>query len=111
MTKKNTLKITLALFLLGLMILAPSFKVLADSPDSSETNTGDQKSSDNNKNTDSNHNGVADSVEKDNERQLQQDINTQDGQAQIQSQLKVGNVQNSFQFQLEAKEKVEFSFH
>ncbi len=118
MMKKVNLKVALALFMLGLMLFAPSFKVLADGSEStstgshqSEQHSESQNTSDSGKNSDSNHNGIADSVEQENERQIQQDINTQDGSAQIQSQLKVGNVQNSFQFQLEAKDKVEFSFH
>lgn len=112
MVKHVNMKIVLALFMLGLMLLAPSFKVLADGGESGSSSDG-QKSSDSGSSgsSDSNHNGVSNSVEQENERQIQQDVNTQDGQAQIQSQLKVGGVQNQFQFQLEAKDQVQFSFH
>lgn len=111
MKKIGNFKILLAIFVLGVFILAPSAKVLADSSSGQSSEQDSQKSSTDSSKTDSNHNGVPDKTETENERQVQQDVNTQDGQAQIQSELKAGNQKNSFQFELQAKDRVEFSFH
>lgn len=114
----SNLKIILALFVLGIFLLAPSAKVLADSSagqttesHNTEKSSESQHTSTGESSSDSNHNGVSDLQEKQDQRQVQQDVNTQDGQAQFQSELQSGSQKNSFQFQLEAKEKVQFSFH
>ena len=110
MTSKNKFKLVLGLFLLTMLVLAPSLKVLADSSESQSTgthNTESQNTSDHSGNSD---NGVSESEQQSNERQVQQDVNTHDGQAQIQSELKSGNNKNAFQFELQTHEKVEFAF-
>ena len=93
---KYKLKLVLTFIMLGIFVLAPTLKVLADS---SEPQSGNQSES---QNTNTNNHSE--------DRQVQENVNTGDGSALYQSELQSGNQKNSFQFEIQTHEKVEFSF-
>ncbi len=97
--------------MLGLMLLAPAFKVMADSS-GTQTSESHQTGTEsgNNSSNDSNNNGISDSQEKSDARQVSTEVNAQNGEAQIQSQLRNGTQKNSFEFHLETGDNLQFSF-
>lgn len=102
MKAKVNLKITFGILILALLLLAPAFKVLADTPDSQNTgsdHTGTQSSD------------SAQNTEHETERNVQSQVNTQNGEAQIQSEMQYGSIHNSFEFQLETHDQLQFSYN